>query len=102
MEWIHSGVQSWVDSPDRWWLLIGFGGQLVFGARFLVQWLVSERKQESVIPLPFWFLSLGGGFVLFFYAAHIGDPVFLLGQTMGVFIYSRNLWFIYRKRRSEA
>lgn len=99
MEWIHSGIQSWVDNPDRWWLLVGFGGQLVFGARFLVQWLVSERKRESVIPLPFWYLSLGGGTILFFYALHIRDPVFIMGQGTGLFIYTRNLVLISRRRR---
>ncbi len=99
MEWIHSGIQSWVDSPDRWWLLVGFGGQLVFGARFLVQWLVSERKRESVIPLPFWYLSICGGAVLFIYALHIRDPVFIMGQGTGVFIYTRNLILISRRRR---
>lgn len=84
------------------WLLIGFAGQALFSARFLVQWLYSERKRRSVIPLAFWYLSLAGGITLFIYALHIGDPVFIVGQSVGALIYSRNLYFIHRERRQLA
>ena len=87
-------------SDQAWgWLALGFAGQALFSARFLVQWVSSERHKRSVIPLAFWYFSLAGGATLFAYALHIGDPVFILGQSMGVLIYSRNLYFIHKERR---
>jgi len=80
------------------WLAIGLAGQGLFSARFLVQWLVSEKKKESVIPVAFWYLSLAGSMVLLSYAVYRQDPVFILGQSMGSFIYLRNLWLIRQKR----
>ena len=93
----------WGDLTERiptGWLLFGLLGQALFSARFLVQWLTSERKRQSVIPLSFWWLSLGGGFALLAYAVHRRDPVFILGQLPGIVIYSRNLMLI--RRRGEA
>ncbi|MFC1772792.1 lipid-A-disaccharide synthase N-terminal domain-containing protein [Pseudomonadota bacterium] len=84
------------------WLLLGFAGQALFSARFLVQWISSERRKQSFIPIAFWYFSLAGGATLFAYALHIGDPVFILGQSMGVLIYSRNLYFIHKERRQLA
>jgi lipid-A-disaccharide synthase-like uncharacterized protein len=84
------------------WLALGFTGQALFSARFLVQWVSSERRKRSVIPLAFWYFSLAGGATLFAYALHIGDPVFILGQSMGMLIYSRNLYFIHKERRQLA
>jgi lipid-A-disaccharide synthase-like uncharacterized protein len=84
------------------WLLLGFAGQALFSARFLVQWIHSERRKQSLIPVAFWYFSLAGGATLFAYALHIGDPVFILGQSMGVLIYSRNLYFIHKQRRQLA
>jgi lipid-A-disaccharide synthase-like uncharacterized protein len=81
---------------DPLWLIIGFGGQALFSMRFIVQWLKSERVKKSVIPLAFWYFSLGGGVLLTAYAIHRGDPVFIVGQSLGLFIYLRNLWLIYR------
>lgn len=81
-----------------WWLILGFCAQGMFAMRFLVQWIASEKKKKSVIPIEFWYLSLAGGIMLFFYAVHREDPVFILGQTTGVFIYSRNLYFVYKNR----
>ena len=80
------------------WLIIGFAGQLFFGLRFLIQWLSSEMKGESHIPVIFWYLSLGGGATLLVYSIHIGDPVFIVGQLTGVVVYVRNLILIYSKR----
>lgn len=88
--------QPWI------WLVIGFTGQALFSARFFVQWLYSERNRKSVIPIAFWYFSLAGGATLFVYALHIGDPVFIVGQSMGVLIYSRNLYFIHREHRQLA
>ena len=83
-------------SNEKVWIGIGLAGQALFFSRFLVQWIASERRRASVIPNAFWFFSLGGGLVLLAYAIHRRDPVFILGQSTGAFIYLRNLWFIYR------
>lgn len=80
------------------WLVIGLIGQGIFSARFIVQWLVSEREKKSVIPVTFWYLSLFGGLTLLFYSIYKQDPVFILGQSTGVFIYARNLYLIHRER----
>jgi lipid-A-disaccharide synthase-like uncharacterized protein len=84
------------------WIGIGFGGQALFFARFLVQWIASERRRQSVVPTAFWFFSIGGGLVLLSYAIHRRDPVFIAGQALGLVIYLRNLWFIYRRDGSPA
>ena len=79
------------------WLVIGLIGQTMFFMRFLVQWIASERKGESVVPVFFWYLSLAGGLILLSYAIHIRDPIFILGQSTGALIYIRNLVLIHRK-----
>jgi lipid-A-disaccharide synthase-like uncharacterized protein len=84
------------------WLTIGFLGQAVFTARFLAQWVASERRRDSVVPVVFWWLSLAGGLILLSYAVHNQDPVISVGQSMGVFIYLRNLMLVARKQRKEA
>ena len=81
------------------WLAIGFTGQALFSMRFIVQWWCSERKKRSVIPVAFWYFSLAGGVTLLAYAIYRQDPVFIVGQAGGLFVYSRNLYFIYRERR---
>ena len=80
------------------WLAVGFLGQALFSARFLVQWLSSERQKRSVVPLAFWYFSVAGGATLLAYAIHRQDPVFIVGQGAGLFIYLRNLQLIYRQR----
>ena len=84
--------------PRSWdfWVLIGFLGQFIFAGRFIVQWIASERARKSVVPRAFWFFSVGGGFTLLAYAVYRLDPVFILGQGAGLFVYARNLYFIYR------
>ncbi|MER5173339.1 lipid-A-disaccharide synthase N-terminal domain-containing protein [Thioclava sp. GXIMD2076] len=84
------------------WVLFGLAAQLMFTARFLVQWIASEKAQDSVMPVTFWYFSLLGGVMLLSYAIYRHDPVFVLGQSLGVVIYSRNLWLIYAKRRRNA
>ena len=71
----------------------------MFTARFLVQWIASERAGKSVIPIAFWFFSIGGGVLLLIYALYRRDPVFIAGQAFGVFVYARNLYFELRDRR---
>jgi len=83
------------------WYGIGFLGQIVFAARFLVQWIISEVKGKSVIPLAFWFLSLGGSLVLLTYAIYRRDPVFIAGQSAGLIVYTRNLILIKRERAAQ-
>ncbi len=86
-------------SPETIWIIIGFVGQSLFFMRFFVQWIASEKAGASIIPHAFWYFSLGGGITLFAYALYRHDPVFILGQSTGLFIYARNLCLI---RRSEA
>ena len=83
------------------WLILGFFGQAMFTMRFVVQWIASEKRKESVIPVSFWYFSLAGGLIVLFYAIHRMDPVFILAYLPGNFIYFRNLWFIYKKRKTS-
>ena len=83
-------MTSWFNSP-AYWYVIGFGGQIAFGSRFFVQWLMSERARRVVIPAAFWYLSLFGGVALLVYALHKRDPVFAVGQAAGLLVYTRNL-----------
>ncbi len=85
-----------------WWVALGFFAQFMFTMRFLVQWIASERAGKSVVPLAFWLFSIGGGLLLFAYALYRKDPVFILGQGLGVIIYLRNLQFVVRERRGAA
>jgi lipid-A-disaccharide synthase-like uncharacterized protein len=80
------------------WLIIGFLGQTLFTMRFMVQWAASEKKKDSVVPVAFWWLSLLGGFTLLTYAVHRQDPVIIVGQAMGLFIYVRNIMLIEKAR----
>ena len=82
-----------------YWLVIGFLGQAIFTARFLAQWIASERRRDSVVPVIFWWLSLFGGLTLLSYAIHRRDPVIIVGQSMGVFIYVRNLMLVAQGKR---
>lgn len=101
MDWLLTFLKldSWA---EFWWVAFGLGGQLMFTARFLVQWIASERAGRSIVPVIFWFFSIGGGLVLFTYAVYRGDPVFILGQSLGLLIYSRNLWLIYAEKKRNA
>jgi lipid-A-disaccharide synthase-like uncharacterized protein len=83
-----------LDAVPKSWLALGFLGQALFSARFLVQWIVSERKRASVVPTAFWWLSIAGGAFLLSYAVHRGDPVFIVGQATGLVVYIRNLMLI--------
>lgn len=89
-------------TTEALWLTIGFGGQALFFARFLLQWLASEKAGRSVVPVAFWWCSIGGAAVLLAYAIHRGDAVFIAGQSLGFLIYSRNLWLIRAERRGAA
>ena len=84
------------------WVAIGFLGQGLFFGRWLVQWLVSERKAESRMPIAFWYLSLVGGLITLAYAIYRHDPVFIAGQSIGALVYIRNLMLIYRQGPPQA
>jgi lipid-A-disaccharide synthase-like uncharacterized protein len=85
---------------DFAWLAVGFVGQGLFSARFIIQWLASEKAKRSVVPLAFWYFSLLGSLTLLTYAIYKRDPVFIVGQGSGIFIYLRNLYFIRQGRIS--
>lgn len=96
-------LDAWSALPtaEKWWLAVGMIGQMSFGARFLVQWLASERSHRSVIPMSFWYLSLGGGLILLSYAVWRRDPVFIMGQAFGTVVYVRNIVLIRGEGREE-
>lgn len=83
-------------------VIVGLVGQAVFFMRFLVQWMASEKAQESVIPIAFWYFSIGGAFLLLLYGILDRDPVILIGQSTGLLIYLRNLHFIRLQKRKDA
>jgi lipid-A-disaccharide synthase-like uncharacterized protein len=85
-----------------WWVVLGFAAQAFFTMRFLVQWIASERAGKSVIPVAFWWCSIGGGLLLLAYALYRRDPVFIAGQAFSFFVYARNLYFVMRDRGVAA
>lgn len=96
-------LQSLFDGPltnADTWLIIGFGGQALFFGRFLIQWIVSERSGRSVIPDMFWYFSIMGGIVLLAYAFHRNDPVFIMGQAVGLLVYARNIMLLQKEKSS--
>lgn len=84
------------------WEVIGFLGLAIFSSRFVIQWIVSERRKESVIPVSFWYLSIVGSLLLLAYAFIRQDPVFILSYLFNGLIYGRNLWLIHSRRRAQT
>jgi len=84
-----------------WWVALGLIGQLIFASRFVIQWIASERKGKSIIPVPFWYLSLGGSAILLIYSIHIADPVFILANSLNSLIYVRNLMLIGKEKQAS-
>lgn len=82
---------------EQLWIAIGFLGQACFFSRFLVQWVASERAGRSFVPRAFWYFSIAGGAIVFCYALWRRDPVFILGQSMGLIVYLRNLVLLRRE-----
>lgn len=93
--WLHDVFVKQFD----FWVILGFVAQFLFMMRFVVQWWASERAKRSVVPVAFWFFSLGGGFLLLVYSIQRQDPVFIAGQALGLFIYIRNLALIRGERK---
>jgi lipid-A-disaccharide synthase-like uncharacterized protein len=84
------------------WVILGFVAQAFFTMRFVVQWIASERARKSVIPVAFWFFSIGGGALLLIYALYRRDPVFIAGQALGLVVYIRNVYFIIMNGRQVS
>lgn len=84
---------------DAIWLIVGVTGQLMFTARFLIQWLASEKAGRSVVPVTFWYFSILGSLIVLAYGIHKLEPVIIIGQLPGTVIYARNLWLIRTERR---
>ena len=82
------------------WVIIGLLGQLIFFGRWIVQWIASEKNSKSVIPVPFWWFSLCGGFITFLYAFHISSFPFMLAQFTAMIIYIRNLYLVYKRKKN--
>ncbi|GAK51830.1 hypothetical protein U14_03076 [Candidatus Moduliflexus flocculans] len=86
----------------NYWMILGLLAQGLFFGRFFIQWIASERKGESTVPVAFWFFSVLGGGLLLLYAIHQRDIVFILGQAGGLVIYARNLMLIYQKKQRDT
>jgi lipid-A-disaccharide synthase-like uncharacterized protein len=84
-------------SSESIWTVVGFAGQVVFGSRFVVQWIATERQKRSVVPTAFWYLSVVGTIVLLVYSIYRLDPVFIAGFSLNMLIYLRNLYFIHSR-----
>ena len=93
--------ELYVELKDPW-ALIGWVGQLFFSSRFIVQWIATERKKQSIIPVSFWYLSIVGSLLLLAYGFYIKKPVYIVGYLFNSVIYVRNLYFIYKKKPVEA
>jgi lipid-A-disaccharide synthase-like uncharacterized protein len=89
---------TWFDNHDHVWLIIGFIGQGLFASRFIVQWFKSEMEGRSVIPVMFWYFSIGGGIISLAYAIEISSWPFIISQGTGLIVYLRNMVLIYRER----
>lgn len=92
---------SLVTNPEQIMIVVGFAGQGLFAMRFILQWISSEKQAKSVIPIAFWYFSIGGGAVLLLYAIWRKDPVIICGQGLGLFIYLRNLYFVRRSASAD-
>ena len=101
MAWVAAQIDAHDAGVSKGWLIFGFGAQFLFMARFLVQWLASERAKRTVVPVSFWWFSLLGGISLGIYFMRRGDPVAIMGQLFPTLIYLRNLWLIYAEKHQS-
>jgi lipid-A-disaccharide synthase-like uncharacterized protein len=101
IEFFRSSIVEQV-AGSPFWFLIGLAGQMIFGFRFVLQWLVSEYKKQSHVPVAFWYISIVGSLVLLSYSIHRKDPVFMLGLSLNTLIYVRNLHLIHSQKKNAA
>lgn len=97
-----ASLSAWWNSvtpQELFWLCFGFGAQAMFFMRFVLQWIASEKARQSIVPEVFWYFSFAGGLGLLIYAIHRVDPVIIVGQATGLFIYCRNIYFIWLQKR---
>jgi len=87
-------------SQEPIWTTVGFVGQFAFGGRFVLQWIASEMKKRSHVPVGFWYLSLVGSLILLTYSIHRSEPIFILGFSLNTIIYVRNLHLIYKHEKT--
>ncbi len=99
MDQLLHQLMAWLQTQITLWVAIGLLGQSLFMMRFLFQWIYSERAKQSVVPEIFWYFSLGGGLIVLAYAIHKKDLVFIVSQSLGTFIYLRNIQLIWRQKR---
>ena len=92
-------IENWF---EFWWVALGFVAQAIFASRFIVQWIASEKEGRSYVPVAFWYLSISGGLLMLAYAIYRQDPVFILGQSTGVIVYTRNLMLIRRTKHTDV
>ena len=103
MGYLSHVYASMLENPyDSLWIGVGVAGQVIFGIRFLIQWLKSEQEGHSVIPIAFWYCSLVGCLLSLAYIIHKGEWVLLMSQALPLPIYARNIWMMYRDRRKAA
>ena len=102
MQWVKEMFSTFARQHQSFqidfWIIVGFIGQAMFTMRFVIQWIESEKKKTSLIPVSFWYFSLAGGLILLIYAIHRQDPVFILAYLPGNLIYFRNLYLLRMKR----
>lgn len=97
IDWFHA---VFIEQFD-FWLIFGLAAQSMFMMRFVVQWMASERVGRSIVPIAFWFFSIAGGIMLFTYGVIKKEPIIILGQGLGLVIYFRNLWLIFKEKRRD-
>jgi lipid-A-disaccharide synthase-like uncharacterized protein len=95
IEFFRSSITEQV-AGNPFWFTVGLAGQMVFGARFILQWIVSEYKKRSHVPVAFWYISLVGSMILLCYSIHRKDLIFMLGLSLNTLIYIRNLHLIHK------
>jgi len=100
-EFLKSAVTEQIVN-DPVWASVALIGQVIFGGRFILQWIVSEYKRRSHVPTAFWFISLAGSLILLIYSIHIKNPIFMLGFSLNTFIYLRNIHLIYKHAKKGA
>ena len=104
MAWIHDILDRMMEPLRNLeaWDAVGFVGQFIFFLRFVVQWIATEKKKRTVVPVAFWYLSLTGSVITLVYAIHVGRLVFILAFSLNMLFYTRNLYFVYRRRRRKG